>query len=415
MSELKDANTNPWYVLMTLYGEQEKPHNFSSGFEIKKLAEMNRRSWNSWMCQDLDNSASAEIAKRARIDISEERGWEKVADEVRELHRAEMLKRNGVGFKYHGIPDPKDFVDFWGVNFSNSVSFFKFIFTQIVEFDSSNFMQDADFTFAVFAQDAIFHSATFTQNASFRSAKFDGPAKFEEARFGLREGDKVCIPNFADAEFAKNGNFRKADFAHHYPILEGAALSGKLVLTATDEFWPPMDQVLLAEVAEGAWKIPTKTVAKESCATLRHEIGRQGLPEEEHFFFRREMEFSGQIGSWWRRLPYRLFGWFSNYGESIQRPSLWLLGLWVVPALILLIHFAWVGTFGDTAWSGLDAWGLSFANIFTVFGFHRLYFDVAEIRKLPSLLKFMGALQTVLALPLLFFLGLGLRKRFRVR
>jgi len=39
---LRPANENPWYILMTLYGEQE-------GEEIDwELHEKNRRAWNAW-------------------------------------------------------------------------------------------------------------------------------------------------------------------------------------------------------------------------------------------------------------------------------------------------------------------------------------------------------------------------------
>ena len=45
MAELRDANMNPWYVLMTLYGEQE-------GERVdKELQAKNRAVWNAWSCQ----------------------------------------------------------------------------------------------------------------------------------------------------------------------------------------------------------------------------------------------------------------------------------------------------------------------------------------------------------------------------
>ncbi|SMX33632.1 hypothetical protein [Octadecabacter ascidiaceicola] len=43
--KLTPANENPWYILMTLYGEQE-------GARIdKELAEKNRDAWNKWFCR----------------------------------------------------------------------------------------------------------------------------------------------------------------------------------------------------------------------------------------------------------------------------------------------------------------------------------------------------------------------------
>jgi len=341
----------------------------------------------------------------ARVDVSETRGWAEMAAKVKRKHRAEMKKRTkGEDFTYPGFPNFEDLIECSEIQFFNSVVLKNCIFMQTANFSSATFTQTADF-----------RSATFTKAAYFYSATFDGPAKFVGAKFGVRGQDEICVPIFTEAAFARLASFRDAAFVTHYPVLEGTEFREALVVTAKPANWPATDLVLLDKAAFGAEHVPTKEVAKESCAKIRHALAKQGLPEEEHFFFRREMGFAAQIGGFWQRLPYRLFGWFSNFGDSISRPSLTLLALWVVPALILLCHFAWVGTMGGSNWSGLDAWGLSFANIFTLFGFHRLYFDVAQIQGLHWLLQLMGALQTVLALPLLFFLGLALRKRFRLR
>ena len=40
---------------------------------------------------------------------------------------------------------------------------------------------------------------------------------------------------------------------------------------------------------------------------IRHAIAKQGLPEEEHYFFRREMRFRAKIGTVFERLPYILY------------------------------------------------------------------------------------------------------------
>ena len=57
----------------------------------------------------------------------------------------------------------------------------------------------------------------------------------------------------------------------------------------------------------------------------------------------------------------------------------------------------------------------SFSNLFQIFGFGRLHFDTLVMKDLPTVLKVYAGVQTVAALPLLFFLGLGLRQRFRLR
>jgi hypothetical protein len=63
----------------------------------------------------------------------------------------------------------------------------------------------------------------------------------------------------------------------------------------------------------------------------------------------------------------------------------------------------------------VDAFGYSFANIFKFFGIQRTYFGAEFIAGLPPVLELLSAAQTVFGYVLLFFLGLGLRSRFRLR
>jgi len=155
--------------------------------------------------------------------------------------------------------------------------------------------------------------------------------------------------------------------------------------------------------------------ARESCASIRHVLTQQGLPEEAHLFFRREMRFASRIGSCWQRLPYLLFGGLSDFGYSIQRPFCLLVAFWFVGLIVLATLFA-----SPVEYPGLaqyDDWtaaALSFSNLFPLFGFGRVYLgDV--LAALPRGAQVLCGLQTVFSLPLLFFLGLGLRQRFRLR
>ncbi|WP_254604189.1 hypothetical protein [Leisingera sp. ANG59] len=158
--------------------------------------------------------------------------------------------------------------------------------------------------------------------------------------------------------------------------------------------------------------------ARESCAIIRHILAKQGLPEDEHFYFRREMHFAGKIGSIWQRLPYLLFGLFSEYGHSILRPTLWLLGVWALGFAAFWGYFS--GCCVPAPHEVIErpmgsAMALSFSNLFPLFGFGRVYFGAEFMMKLPAVLKTLSGFQTVASLPLLFFLGLGLRQRFRLR
>ena len=126
MAELRDANTNPWYVLMTLYGEQE-------GERVDgDLHDLNSAAWNAWSCQGLDDAAAAEVASQAGLDVGETRGWLGMADKVKRKHRAVMLKRNkGSDFTYPGFPDFEEFINCSEIQFFNTVVLKNCIFGSI--------------------------------------------------------------------------------------------------------------------------------------------------------------------------------------------------------------------------------------------------------------------------------------------
>ena len=60
---LRPANENPWYILMTLYGEQK-------GEEVdRELHEKNRRAWNAWSGHALNAEEREAAAKSSEIDM----------------------------------------------------------------------------------------------------------------------------------------------------------------------------------------------------------------------------------------------------------------------------------------------------------------------------------------------------------
>ena len=265
-------------------------------------------------------------------------------------------------------------------------------------FSNATFGKYADFGRAKFCGAAEFDSTTFSEDVTFFAAKFSGYVYFPQATFGAAGKDHLV--NFTDSEFQKPTIFRGATF-HCYPDFTGTILHEKTTFTADAKHWPK--------------SVTNPEAAKASAAVVRYSLGKQGLPEEEHFFFRREMGFATRIGGFWPRLPYRLYGWLSDFGFSIQRPVWWLLGLWLGPAAAFYIQADLAQIWGAQAVHWLQPLTLAFANVFTFFGFQRLYIDGEYLEHLPGWLKLLGALQSMIALPLLFFLGLGLRQRFRLR
>lgn len=497
---LKPANENPWYVLMTLYGEQV-------GEELdEELHEKNRAAWNAWSCQAMSEEEREKAAKSSQVTVAELSDWLTQQHTVTRRHKAEMLRRNGKGFAYPGLPDAAACVDltavvlvhnlvmkstvfsgearfdqttfggfatfdlvtlngdaqfsyatfsgnawfrstlfrghalfncaifssgsgFHSTMFSREALFEKAIFSQgagfilatfsgRTEFISATFSGDAVFRYATFSGDvdfisatfsraarfgsatfnggAEFRSATFSGEAEFRSATFSGFVYFPEAEFGASGAGQGV--DFTDCQFGKPTSFRDAKFHARFPDFAGAVLHDKTTLTDTPANWP-----------QGTQSDPAQ--AKASCATIRHNLGKQGLPEAEHFFFRREMGFAGRTGSWWQRPPYWVFGWVSDYGYSILTPFLWLCLLIVGGGYAL----GW-GLAGSSHAVTFDqGLGLSFANVFNFLAFHKTFATETFMGNLPSGLKAFSGFQSIAGVVLLFFLGLGLRTRFRMR
>ena len=225
--------------------------------------------------------------------------------------------------------------------------------------------------------------------------------------------------DFSEAIFGAPTSFAEACFLSRFPDFTNVIWHDKTVFTTGETNWPVVDTRVLPKIKiSGHFKTPPKTVmyhapsvAKGSAAALRHVMAKQALPEEEHFFFRREMHHAARSGPVVPRIPILAYEVLSNFGYSISRPVHWLIGVFAFGLGTLFAGL--LQTY--TPWPAMGlAVATSFSNLLPVFGFGRVFLgDV--LQELPVSLKVISGLQTVVALPLLFFLGLGLRTRFRLR
>ena len=520
---LTPANANPWYVLMTLYGEQ------AGEVVDDELHEKNRAAWNAWAVHS--KPSKRDEAVHFIPDLPSPDAWHNIGAEVRTMFEREFARRNP-DVAVLTCPEPwgNDSIDMKKLYFTNQLSISQFLIPKIVRlseskferqlvaqtavflglasfarsyfggittFQNSKFCQvldlrnsefeeglnlqsikcvdldlmdsrfsrdltiadaacsglanmsqmmplrdakwnlsgfqfsvlgatylngtfvkgavdfrhadfrwefsaasliaagDVDFSKGRFAKDAHFTQAKFAQSVSFFQTIFAGRAYFDGVVFA---GSLSGTVNFQDCTFKEPTTFYGTKFVKLYPSFAGSILHDKTTFTDLSGNWPrdnPADS----------------TQAKACCATIRHNLGKQGLPEAEHFFFRREMEFAGQIGGWWSRLPYRLFGWVSDYGYSILLPFLWLC-LLIVGGGYALAYGVAGSAAAVTFEQGL---GLSFANVFNFLAFHKTFATEDFMAELPTWLKAFSGFQSIAGVVLLFFLGLGLRTRFRMR
>lgn len=212
-------------------------------------------------------------------------------------------------------------------------------FKEYATFINAQFTKEAYFKNAQFTTWVSFRDAQFTKGASFSDAQFKEGAHFSSSRFEAHSYFQQAIfskaLDFTDASFAQPANFRGARFEKYYPILEGTNLHGKTTLTAQPKYWPKATD---HSQYEGA-NTPTLESAAAGCAHLRHNMTAQGLPDDAHFFFRREMGCKLAMAGGVKKLPLWLYGKLSDYGYSYGRPLGWLIQLWLVWTLVYTPYF----------------------------------------------------------------------------
>lgn len=521
----REANNNPWYVMMTLFGEQT-----CLNFD-KSIHEQNRKYWNAWVCKDFSNEKRKKIAEECSISLEELKSWNSIKEDfkLRFTHRIsgasiptdnfsvllsntifkepvcaskfifppltqlwgssfeKMVDFSGAIFlghawfykvKYGGNVDfmnskfqkgavfseaifckAVDFsmsifdgeAIFLATNFKFNADFHKTVFKGAAEFLQANFESKTNFNQTIFQvksnfnstkfkgvtrflevdfygtvifksvefgeisffYDSIFHSSAnfnntiYKKTASFKDSTFNDPLYFTNAIFNTSEEDDYIA--FSSCLFRKIVNFNGSKFMFKYPIMEGTSFVEGVNFSANDDNWPS-DEIINRLDEKG------KKLAKTTCSYIRHSFGKNGHPEEEHKFYRKEMRLASKIGTFKKRLPYIFFRYFSEYGYSIRLPILWLLVLWLVPSGLYFFGVPIIGQEG-LSWTGIGASGigLSLSNIFRFAGFHNQIFDNDFIIRLPSYFKVLSVVQTLCSIPLLFLLGLGLRNRFRLR
>jgi uncharacterized protein YjbI with pentapeptide repeats len=399
--KLTPAEENPWYVLATIYGEEPS----------WLIQNRNQRVWNAWAMQELnDEEKQRMVAVDRNLSSPTFANWRAIENEVKKLFNKRLPDEN--------LPDPS-YIVFSGIEFIKGVDLSNYVFAGPVIFDNTAFLSEVTFSGSIFTKYITFNKTTFKQRVDFTEATFSNKTIFNDTTFqslvdfgGAAFGrnvhfSAVCegVSSFFQCSFEKSINLMTSKFKSAYPILTGANLDVKATFSPFPQNWP------------GPYNCRQNFFeAKESCATLRHIMNLQGRPEQAHFFFRREMHFASKIGSIWERFPYLLFGWLSNYGHSLKRPLHALTWLWALPTI-----FFWLkdctgkcaNTIGAEIWiSLLKAAGLSIANILKFTGIQRVYY---EIKDFDALVPLVSDAQTLLAIPLLFLLLLGLRNRFRLK
>ena len=198
--KLKPANENPWYVLMTLYGEQE-------GEEIDwELHERNRQAWNAWAGQALSPEAQEEAAQSSEIDVSELRAWETLRTEIQTRFEAEWRRRNGEEAGLPALPDPKFVINLSKTCFSKKSVFEKMVFVSAVRCESAVFSAKTSYKHATFFSDAYFTHSRFRAYTSFDYSMFRAKSLFGKCTF-------CADAKYFSVTFTGEASFRSTEFS----------------------------------------------------------------------------------------------------------------------------------------------------------------------------------------------------------
>lgn len=427
---LTPAATNPWYVLMTVAGEQ--PH---EGYVDGNLHRRNRRYWNGWAAAGLSDAEKARLIEERRISRDEIEPLS--PDEAREIRRT-LSDRCGID----ELPDPENPVSLDETDFPKLLSATGFIFP-LITFAKSTFRESAVFGRVYFLRASDFRQSRFSRDAQFDGSTFFGTTIFYSSRIEYRASFIRAIfknaVDFSGSVFSQESDFSSAEF-HHRVDFRDASLSGPATFSGarfTGSATPPLlYEAKLHEdtdwnVAE--WpKVPIgPRLARyhlRAYERLKLLMAEQKKQADEHMFLRKELACREVVEeSPVLRWGYRLFRLSCDSGWDPVRPAGLLAGVWALGWLLIggfeyydAVHLAWpegceaAGACPEKAPLGLfQAAALSFSNLFGVLGIGR-YFMAEELASLNAASEVVSGAQMIAGPVLLFLMALALRNRFRL-
>jgi len=284
---LQPAAKNPWYVLMTIYGEQTETYPAIPDYELHSK---NQRIWNGWMCQGMPADERAKLAKLVQLppdDLAE------LTEKESGALRAAFEER----LPLTELPHCRDVANLSETHFPNMFTFEKCIFRENANFRSSSFSGPVNFRVAIFNEIVSFLNSTFIQSTEFSSAKFKGDARFQSSTFSGPahfDGATFSGPTFFNfTTFSRYAFFKSATFIGKVDFSDGAFKSATLfndVKFETDVpkfFQREMHQNTTFTTNTANWpKVTAKNAeeGKQAYTRLRQVMSDLHKPDDEHFF-----------------------------------------------------------------------------------------------------------------------------------
>ncbi|AUN33391.1 pentapeptide repeat-containing protein [Niveispirillum cyanobacteriorum] len=289
--------------------------------------------------------------------------------------------------------------DFRKSKFKGDVFFSNVYFPSIVESNPSEHSPPWPIHSDTFSGYIYLDGAEFLGTASFKETKFLGNSRFQNVIFrnkaDFHKANFCSSVDFTNSELKGPTDFDGCQFKKSPPQLAGATLHPRTNWRRV--IWPQLTGLRTDEVEN----------LTDAYSCLKLEMDKQKRHHDELMFFSKELECRkvelGKI----RGFPISLYEWTCDYGQSIILPLLWLFDLtllgWNVIMSAYMLEITW-----DKALLA------SLVNSLGSFGVRK---ELMESLPKPAStgMQFFLMIQSIIALILLFLIGLGLRNRFRMK
>lgn len=255
----------------------------------------------------------------------------------------------------------------------------------------------AEFVECQFKGDTEIGSSHFKNEACFTDTSFFGETTFHSSIFRYRV---LCI----NTQFKSTTSFENVSFMREAPHMFAASIHENTNFDGA--LWPTYGKGIDAHQNVRNYE------------RLKLIMGSQGKFRQEHKFLRLEMKSHEAAEGFASSIPSLFFGFFSNYGWSYTRPiwsilAIGLLGWTLLTYLVCDANFTMSIPAGSCTQSML---AVSFSNMFSFLGLGRTFLkDEIDLVSVSSLAEIASVVQFILGPMMIFFFGLALRNRFRMK
>lgn len=222
--------------------------------------------------------------------------------------------------------------------FNSDASFENTTFYGNVSFENATFKGIALFEKATFECEAMFNEVTFMAEAWYEKVKFKGFTKFEKAKF------KNCAW-FDEAEFICNADFNNAIFSSGTTFKKARIENGPFMQQCKFKKAPSFHDVEISQGANFRGAIFSDVISYDAASfyrTLKVAMNKSSNKMQEAIFYGLEQKSlrNQPETSLVERFFSRAYEIFANYGQSITRPLVSLVGAYLIFFQIyMLFHF----------------------------------------------------------------------------